>query len=188
MFVEVLASVFRSEKEDRTNEVPDAQTVARATHAYHLLESWSLVPGTSSDGSLDPGALNDWVDRARALCQQLGYTTLGDQYIGQILAHAPTGSDGHWPHEVVRDLIERQESVQLERGLYVGLRNSRGMTSRAPDEGGRQERELAVGYSRSAEALASKHPRTACVLRGIAAAYEHEAKREDDESALREYA
>jgi hypothetical protein len=187
MFVEVLASAFRSEKQDRTNEVPDAQTVARATHAYHLLERWSLLPGTRSDGSFDQGALNGWVDRARALCQERGYSTVGDQRIGQILACVPAGSDGHWPHEVTRDLIERLESVQLERGLYIGLRNSRGVTSRAPEEGGRQERELAARYSRSAEACASKYPRTTCVLRAIASAYEEDARREDQESALAEY-
>jgi hypothetical protein len=61
------------------------------------------------------------------------------------------------------------------------------MTSRVPNEGGRQERKLAAGYSRSAEAFASKYPRTTCVLREIASAYERDARTEDDESALDGY-
>lgn len=187
MFVEVLAAAFRSENDDASGEPPDAQAVTRATHAYHLLDDWRLVPGSRSDGSIDPDLLNGWVDRARALCKERGYSDLGDQHIGQILARAPAGSDGHWPHEIVRNLVERLESVRLEQGLYIGLRNSRGMTSRAPDEGGQQERELAARYFGATEVLASSFPRTTHVLREIAAAYERDARREDHESALREY-
>jgi hypothetical protein len=187
LFVDVLAAAFRSENEDRSSAIPDERAVERGRQAFQLLDSWHVVPGTQPDGTIDPVALNGWVDKARALCRQGGYNALGDQHIGQILARAPSGSDSYWPHEIVRRITEQLQSENLEQGLYIGLRNSRGMTSRAPDEGGMQERELVDRYSRAAADLASGNPRTAHVLREIAAAYERDAAREDRESALTEY-
>jgi hypothetical protein len=188
MFVEVLAAGFRSEDEDRsTEQVPDAQAVARATHAHHLLEEWRLVPGTRDDGGLDPAALDRWVGESRRLCQERGYRAIGDQQIGQILARAPAGADGMWPHEAVRALIERLECDDLELGLLVGVRRARGGTWRALDEGGRQEWRLAERYNQTARSVAASSPRTAQLLRSIAGAYEADARREDHESALMEY-
>jgi hypothetical protein len=68
---------------------------------------------------------------------------MADYCIGQVLAHAPRDSEGIWPAVPVRDLIEITRSSDLEQGLHVGVHNSRGVTSRAPNDGGAQERDLA---------------------------------------------
>jgi hypothetical protein len=186
MFVEALAAAFRSEKDDKTSETPSAEVVAKARHAYELLESWRFVPGSQARG-IDAGVLNAWVDKARELCRERGYSSRGDHYIGQILAYSPSGTDDTWPQMTVCNLIERLESDQVERGLYIGRLNSRGMTKRAPEEGGQQEPELVAKYCRFAEALAASFPRTSRVLRKIASNFDRDAKREDIESVLSEY-
>jgi len=45
-----------------------------------------------------------------------GILKIGDRCIGKLLSHSPTGNDGVWPHETVRDILERYES----RGIEVG--------------------------------------------------------------------
>ena len=58
------------------------------------------------------------------------------------------------------------------------------MTTVARGEGGAQERELAAQYEQWANACGYAYPRVATALRGIASAYESEARWHDQESAV----
>ena len=42
---------------------------------------------------------------------------IGDEMVGQVLARCPEGSDGVWPAEPVRELIEEIGSTHLEAGI-----------------------------------------------------------------------
>jgi len=108
-----------------------------------------------------------------------------EQTIGQLFAHAPEGEDGIWPGPPARDLLNRPECEQMRSGFQVGIIIKRGMTSRAMDAGGAQERTLAASFRRYADALSATHPFLSATLKGIARSYEAHAKREDDEAALR---
>ncbi len=126
-----------------------------ARRGYELLDSWRVVPGVEED-SVDSDVLESWVAEARELLREADRSEIGEQRIGHILRYAPKGSDGLWPHEAVRDLLEEIESRDVETGLAIELRNSRGVTTRAPLEGGGQERELVAQYSDAADVLAGR--------------------------------
>ncbi len=110
---------------------------------------------------------------------------MGDQTLGQILAHAPIGDDRVWPGLPARDILNRPELEQMRVGFQTGAFNKRGVTSRAPDEGGAQERTLAQYYRQNADALAATHPYLAASLEELAQQYEYHAMREDNEAGLR---
>jgi hypothetical protein len=57
--------------------------------------------------------------------------------------------------------------------------NSRGVTRRAPDEGGLQERELAAGFRSDARKLRQESPVTARMLERLAAHYDCDARHHD---------
>jgi hypothetical protein len=97
------------------------------------------------------------------------------------------GTDGLWPHEAVRDVIESVESSEIERGLTLHVYNSRGVVSKGLREGGAQERELVTRYSGYADAMKEKWPRTAAMLRQIASFYDSDAARSDTDVELREH-
>jgi hypothetical protein len=61
------------------------------------------------------------------------------------MQHLPRGTDGHWPHDAVRDLLEEPRSDELENGMAVEVMNSRGVVTRGPN-GGQQELESAATY------------------------------------------
>jgi hypothetical protein len=128
--------------------------------------------------------LTEWVHRARAACAAIDRTGIGDEQLGEILSGSPNGPDGAWPHPSVRDLIESLANCDIERGLEVGVMNSRGVVCRDPGEGGVQERQLVERYTGFAIAVADKWPRTAAMLRRIADRYRRDAAREDTESEL----
>ena len=62
--------------------------------------------------------------------------------------------------------------------------NSRGVTTRNPYDGGKQEAIQAKLYNDQAESIQLISPRTSEILRSVARIYENDAKREDREVEL----
>ena len=122
--------------------------------------------------------------RARLLLSESGRADVGDEVIGESFAYCPTGEDGIWPAEPVRDMIERIGSQELENGFLIGRLNSRGVTSRGVYDGGQQERDLAAQYREWSTITASKWPRTSRILRSVSDSYERDARRQDAEAEL----
>lgn len=187
LFVDVLCAVYRAHNRNPDDEAsPTEQDAARARMAYELLSSWHILPGSARDGTIDYAALNAWVDNARARYTAADRAAIGDQHVGQVLAHAPAGADGVWPHPVVRDIIERLSSEHLESGIASGIFNGRGVFAKALDEGGNQERVISLRYRGHADALAGTHPRTAGLLRRIADDYQRYGQAEDERAEQRD--
>lgn len=183
-FVEIVSLVYKA-KGGEPRELSDEEQ-ARARTARDLLDSWRVVPGTQADGSINPQSLSEWVDEARKLLQESGRLSIGDLHIGKILRYGPTPQNDNWPAESICDLIENVESESLEEGFSTEVFNSRGTTVRSPIEGGQQERELANQYLRYAASLGIKYTRTAAMLNRIAAWYEEDARRNDQDADLTE--
>ncbi len=185
LFVEMLSAMFRPAEDSGIEEAPSPdpeRSHAMASQAFDLFHTWHYMPGTNDDGSLDSAALEKWIKDARMLCAQVGRSVIGDQKIGEILAHAPTDAEGVWPVPAVRDVIENVRSRELERGLFIGIHNRRGVSSRGLLDGGAQERGLAQRYRKFAEAAQLKWPRTSTVLEQIARSYEEEGKWHDEDA------
>lgn len=180
-FVEVVSAVFRQHSAKDTDEAsPEKQRVA--SNAYRLLSSWSTVPGTREGEPLDGDALRAWITEALRLLGEADRREVGEIQIGHMLAAAPADEDGFWPCRPVRDLIEDLKNKRIERGIRTQLYNSRGVTSRSPDEGGNQERRLVARYRGQAEQLAVRWPQTAAILRDLAESYESDARRFDQDA------
>ncbi len=183
-FVDIIAKAYRA-----TDEEPrelDEQERARAEAAYHLLRSASIVPGTQDDGTIDLAKLSEWVGEARRLLEERKRLEIGDQCIGHILHHAKHEDDELWPPQVIRNLLEKLRSDNIELGLEIAERNARGVTSRSPTAGGEQERQIMTRYLAQAQKVQLKWPRTARMLRRIAQAYASEAHMNDRIAELRE--
>lgn len=181
-FTEIAAAVFRpAAGDDDVALEPQEETnrQRRAENGYRLLTYWSRPPGLLEEGKMDRSALRAWVEETRGLLVERDRADIGDSQIGQVLAASPSDEDGAWPGEAVRDLIEELASEHLESGFATAVFNRRGITTRAPDEGGAQEMDLVRRYRSEAERFADRWPRTAALLRKLADSYEHDARRED---------
>jgi hypothetical protein len=188
-FATVVGFIFRPRPPAGEEEPPPPDDAARrrAEMAWRLLNEWRGVPGRTDAGGIDEAALRAWVKGARDALRASGHAKVGDQQIGEVLARVPAGADGAWPHESLRTLLEELDSDDIETGLYIGVVNGRGSTCRSLDAGGEQERQLAERYEGWASAVAASAPRTARVLRALAAGYRSDARREDAERDLNEY-
>src|SRR5262249_30144742 len=58
-FVELISVVYRRASDAAPPQVTEEEQ-RRATNAYHLLDDWSVTPGTQDDGHVDGPALSEW--------------------------------------------------------------------------------------------------------------------------------
>ena len=159
----------------------------RASIAYDILFRLRQLPGfEGEDGTVDGAVLDTWVEEVRRLCRERGREKIGDDRIGAVLANGPVGSDGVWPCESVRDILDRYHNHEMVSGFVVGKHNLRGVTSRGVFDGGALERSLADKFSQDAAKISTKWPFTAQCLRSIAQGYDREARGHDEEAEWRE--
>lgn len=177
LFVELTSRVYRGKSE--APRKLDEQASALVTQTWWVLNGWNGYPGQQSDGSMNGAAMVAWVQAARLEFSESDRADIGDEVIGQTFAHSPTGADGVWPAEAVRDMVETIGSRELENGLILGKINSRGVTSRGVYDGGAQERALAANFRSGSNAIKAQWPRTSRLLREMAESYERDAQRED---------
>ncbi|BCW73656.1 helix-turn-helix domain-containing protein [Arthrobacter sp. NicSoilB8] len=176
-FVSMINALYRGDDEPKRSLT--AQEKAFAHLSFSVLQNWHTLPGLAEDGTIDGSQLTAWVRGARLAFSDSNRAAIGDEQIGQVLASSPVGTDGVWPAEPVREIIENIGNARLDTGLHIGKINKRGVTSRGIFDGGDQERELEKKYREMATKISTRWPRTARVLRGIADDYQQDARRHD---------
>jgi len=175
-FVQIICDIFKPASGEPREPTEDRK--ARARSGYRLLSEFHVVPG-STNGSINKTELKEWIDTARTLAAEKDRAAIADEYIGHLLAHAPSDEkDTAWPHREVRDVIEELASPKVELGIQIERFNMRGVTTRGPYDGGDQERSLAIEVRRWSK-VCSSWPRTAKLLEEIAKNWERHAEQED---------
>ncbi|MCR6482565.1 TIR domain-containing protein [Amycolatopsis sp. OK19-0408] len=159
----------------------DANPSPARIPAWFAIFEMRAVPGHTEAG-LDSVVLKNWVSRARALFAERGRGKSGDRSIGTVLAGSPSGTDGAWPAEAVRDVLDVPDGLHLRRGFATGMVNNRGLTSRDSYEGGQQERDLAGQYREWARRIDVGWPRVAAVLIEYAEDLERDGIRNDGQA------
>ena len=152
-----------------------------ALNAHQVLHAWPVsqfASGLDADGRIDADSLNQWINDARKRLAESDRTNIGDRMIGAALAASPTDPDGTWPSQVVRELLEDLQSNDVDGGMSEALFSQRGITSRSPTDGGKQERALAESYRKTSRRF-KEWPRTAAILDGLASTYERIASIQD---------
>ncbi len=159
------------------------QIEARARNSYKLMDGIERIPGHNPRGELEAPRLAKWIKTVRDACKKLGRADIAEIRIGNILASAPLGTDGVWPCEPVREVLEELHSEHIMRGVCTGRYNLRGVHWRG--EGGDQERELANQYRQWAQALHFTFPYVSSqLLMEMAKTYESEADQEDTHAGI----
>lgn len=186
LFADLVSGCFRRSDGQPDEPIDERVRQSRARNAFRILERLPSVPGLQEDGSVDGSTLSQWVTEARQLCRERGRGDVGDSRIGHMLATSPTGTDGAWPCEAVRDVLDNVATPSIAQGFCIGKGNRRDVTWRGVFEGGDQERTLAAQYKHDASQIDGRWPFTARILRDLAARYEREGQHEDDDAHWRD--
>jgi hypothetical protein len=172
-FADVVCLAYPAEGEQEVEVSED--DLARARHAYGVLAAWSRIPGLRDDGSVDGDALARWLREARQLLHDRGRGAIADLVIGECLGASPQGSDGIWPAEAVRDVLEADGTDDLTDSMLRGKWNRRGVRARDRDAPGARERKLAAESREWAGRVEGRWSRTARMLERLAEQYERDA-------------
>jgi hypothetical protein len=185
LFTDLLCMIYRPRSGHGERPPPSEVKRVAAEIAYRVLNACHRQPGIQPDGHIDRNAFENFIDETRKLSREADRLEVCDSTLGQIIAHIPADSNGIWPAQPARDVLNRPELDRLRRGFAIGTRNMRGTTSRAHDEGGGQERNLAATYRTYAKALQNSHPNLAATLEDLARSYQSEGLSHDVEAQLR---
>ena len=185
-FADLVSWCFKRSDGKSDEPIDEQARQTRARNSFRILEDLNGVPGLQPDGIVDGAVLSQWVTEVRRLCRERGRESIGDNRIGHMLASSPTGSDGAWPCEPVRDTLDSMASRSAGQGFCIGTWNRREATMRGLFEGGEQERTLADQYGRDASQVDGRWPFTARILRNLASQYKSEGQREDHEAEWRD--
>jgi hypothetical protein len=176
-YCEVIAAIFRSDKEDRDSkrEVTDTEKNI-AKNAYSLLHGWRTIPGSLPDRTLNGLSFSAWLREVKALSKESGHFRIAIDQLGQALAYAPQDPDGLWIHQSIAAELDSRDVPEMRRAFTTGLFNRRGVHGFTHGE---EEHQIAAGYREKAKALSDRgFHRVADAVRSLAEQYELDAKRE----------
>ena len=180
-FIDVICDLYKASSRQGEEEQISEERKRRAESAWDLLHSWHTPPGVEENEQVNSNKLREWVEIARLLAKQKDRAVIADQHIGKILYYFPSDpNDSAWPHIELRNLLEDLRCKEIERGVEIEQFSARGVYTKAPFEGGNQERELAKKWRNWAEIIGLRWPRTRTMLERIAASWEAQAKQEDE--------
>ena len=102
--------------------------------------------------------------------------------LGSIFGRSIRGTDGIFPHESIRNLLEELDNEKLDREVYIGYLNSRGARIVLD---GTDQRRYADQFKEASHSLAITYPHTSSILKDISEDYMREANRDFLQAELR---
>jgi addiction module HigA family antidote len=125
----IQAIVWTYKRKDEGEDPPEWKVAAEnaqhfATRGYKLLDAVKTMPGHDDLGELKRYLLAKWIKTVRETCSQLARGEIADVCLGKLLAHAPPDSEGVWPCEPVRDVMEDIQSEKISEGARAGRRRT----------------------------------------------------------------
>ncbi|WP_088007065.1 hypothetical protein [Indiicoccus explosivorum] len=170
---EMIHFAFKSSDElEEPRELTENEK-ALAQQAYSILFELKFCPCVDEENELSLEELKRWTSKYLEKIDENKQTTIGIQQLGESFAHSPTGSDGHFPHEAVREVFENHYSEHLHRGFIIGVNNSRGIYTIT---NGKEEDQLATEYERHARAMRVEYPHMASTLKAISDDYKRQSE------------
>lgn len=185
LFMELVCLVYKPANSER--EPLSEQMLGVAKTASSVLRNLNVIPGIDSSGLLDEDKFYRWVSVARTMAQEHDRQEATDHVIGKMLADWPCKKSlAIWPESAISTLLEQDDAEEIRAGFSLGVRNSRGVTTRMPYDGGSQERTVAQKFRVYAAYWGVTHPTVAALIYEIARYYEFDAKRMDEDGLWNE--
>ena len=92
--------------------------------------------------------------------------------------------DEKYPIDILGRIIEKLNNDVVDEHVKIRIFNSRGVVTRAYNEGGVQERALAAKYDKIKKQAQLLYPRMAKIFNNLNKGYSAEASREDENAYM----
>lgn len=179
-YVSAISQVYKDDLDTLQEKTELSQD--QIGHYYDIIQSFTVIPGCNQE-LVSEEVFRDWVSSAQTYADASNYRRAFAICLGRLLSYAPSGDDGIFPHEIVRNYFEENQSSLVADHFVIGKLNQRGVHFVTA---GMEEKRMAEEYQSSADKLEVFYPQTAIILRKLANHYEREAFYEQ-QSELMDY-
>ncbi|MEM1486389.1 hypothetical protein V6615_16235 [Oscillospiraceae bacterium PP1C4] len=178
---EYVLFITKCYKPDEPSEEAFSEEKQLQSHtAYDILDLFKSIPGCNeSEQSAD--IFYAWVSEADEYARSLGYGKAFELCLGKLLSYSPVGSDGIFPHEIVRKYLEKNYGNSLVNDFIIGKINQRGVYAAS---GGLAEKEIADRYYNDSQSIKITYPKTSAILERLGDNYRRESQFEQKQELL----
>lgn len=181
--VEMVSASDGGDTERLNNNIATKNRRSMAENAFHILYfSCKIVPGLDDKGNLNGTLLTSYIERLHQLAKERGKTKIIDCIIGNILGDIPRNDN--YPPQALCEIVENLNNDTVDQHIGLRIYNSRGITSRAYNEGGEQERSIVSRFKKYREKTKLLYPRMTKIFDDLIKGYENEAAKNDEEALI----
>ena len=154
-----------------------------AENAFHILYfEHSIISFNNEEGVFDGEGMKHYIEQLYRLAKERKRVKVIDRVVGDILGDIPR--DDNYPPQALCELVENLNNDIVDQHIRLRIYNSRGITSRAYNEGGRQERSIVSRFEKYKEKTKLQYPRMTKIFDDLIAEYKRIAGNEDEEAVI----
>lgn len=151
--------------------------------ACHILFfSRNIVSFNNEEGVFDGEFMKCYVEQLYRLAKERNRSEVIDMVVGDILGDIPR--DDNYPPQALCELVEKLGNDVVDQHIRLRIYNSRGITSRAYDAGGDQERTIVSRFEKYREKTKLLYPRMTKIFEDLIKCYKNEAVNIDNEAEI----
>lgn len=183
LMIQLVEMAFHPDDNVNQSEEDESDRRFRAECALHILFfSHNIISFNNEDGVFDGEYMKQYIEQLYLLAKERKRAQVIDLIVGEILGGIPRGND--YPPEALCDLVENLNNDTVDQSISRRICNSRGVTMRAYNEGGNQERSIVSKFEGYKEKTKLKYPRMTEIFNHLIRVYKHKAGRLDDEALI----
>lgn len=152
-------------------------------NAYLILNfGHPIVLFNNEEGTFDGESMKQYIESLYRLAKERKRVRAIDYVVGDILGDIPR--DENYPPQALCELVEELGNNVVDQHISTRIHNSRGITSRAYNEGGDQERSIVSKFEKYREKTKLLYPRMTKIFDDLIKEYKNEAYHLDDEAKI----
>lgn len=152
-------------------------------NAFHILYFWHpIVSFNNEEGVFDGEIMKQYIEHLYRLAKERKRIKVIDFVVGDILGDVPR--DDNYPPQALCEIVGSLNSDNVDQSIRTRIYNSRGVTVRAYNEGGNQERSIVSRFEEYREKTKLQYPRITKIFDDIIDEYNRIAGTEDEEAII----
>lgn len=152
-------------------------------NAFHILYfGHPIVLFNNEEGVFDGERMKQYIEQLYRLAKERKRVKVIDRVVGDILGDIPR--DDNYPPQVLCEIVESLNSDDVDQSIRTRIYNSQGVTVRAYNEGGNQERSIVSRFEKYREKTKLLYPRMTKIFDDLIDGYKRIAGYEDEEAFI----
>lgn len=170
LFAEIISLIYK--KDDGSYD--DSIDSEKKKVFFSMEREIKFCPG-EENGSVNKDILNKWISEFKSYLEYQHQDSMFYDQLGKLFACSPSGSDGFFPHEAIREKIEEIGNEELMNSFAFAIIYGRGVYNVT---GGKDEYKLGEKYAEISRKLSVHYPKTAKIFSIISRNFFNESEHE----------